>query len=84
MLQMFAIRDLKAVSFMPPYTAPNKGVAIRSFTDAVNDPSSMLSKYPDDFALFHIGSYDPETGVVTPVKTNELVVGGRDVLMAAA
>ena len=47
-----------------------KGEATRAFMTTVNDPKSHLNKYPADFTLFEIGTYDETKGLVTPHKTN--------------
>lgn len=70
--KVFAIRDMKAEAFLPPYFSPTVGIAIRSFTDAVNSPEGPFGKYPDDFTLFEVGQFDDGTGVleaVSPIKT---------------
>lgn len=51
-----------------PFTSHNEGCAIRDFGHAVKDPTSQLNKSPSDFSLLLIGSFDDETGVVTPVQ----------------
>lgn len=61
-LLAFAIRDNKAEAFNTPFFAPTRGLAVRSFQEAVNDPASPFAKYPDDFTLFQVGSFDDNTG----------------------
>ena len=56
--RVYTVYDSAAESYMQPFYLPSKGQAIRSFTDAVNDPSHAFSKYPDDYTLFELGSYD--------------------------
>ena len=60
----YAVRDMKAEAFMLPFFVPTDGLALRSFTDAANDAQTNMCKWPDDFALFHIGSYDDGTGLL--------------------
>lgn len=64
-LQIVSIRDAKAEAWMTPLFFQSKPQAIRSFMDAVNDPTSDFYKHPDDYVLFHLGSFDPETGSLT-------------------
>lgn len=80
MLNLFAVRDSKAEAFMPPFTATNKGLAIRSFTDAVNDKSSIFSKYPDDFVLYDLGTFDESTGIITSSDVLAPVITARECL----
>lgn len=51
-----------------PFTSHNEGSAIRDFAHAVRDPASVLSKSPEDFSLILLGSFDDETGVITPLQ----------------
>lgn len=56
--KLFTVYDSKAETYLQPFCAPTKGIAIRSFQDSVRDTSSNLHKYPEDFTLFELGSYD--------------------------
>lgn len=67
-LQMFAIFDKKAVSYMEPFCMHQKGQAIRACEDLVKNPQTMMSKHPADFALFHIGQFDDASGIITPLS----------------
>lgn len=66
-LKIYSIRDVKASFFGRPFFCHNNGVAVRSFSDLVGDQQSDVNKHPGDFDLFHIGSYDDITGVITPL-----------------
>lgn len=68
-IKVFAVYDQKAEAYLTPFFVNSKGLAIRSFTDAVNDPK-VLGKYPGDFTLFEIGEYDPIRGQMQPHVTN--------------
>lgn len=68
-LQIFSVYDSKAESFSQPFFCPNAAIAIRSFSEEVSNPQSQLSKYPADFTLFHIGSFNDSTSLLTPLKT---------------
>lgn len=61
-LNVYSVYDSAAECYMQPFFLQSKGQAIRSFTDAVNDPSHGFSKYPDDYTLFELGSYDDSKG----------------------
>lgn len=68
-LLAFSIYDSKAEAFMRPYFAETKGLAVRSFRDAVNESGHGMNKYPEDYTLFHIGAFDPMTGSLEPIGT---------------
>lgn len=67
MLKVYSIRDAKIESYGPPFFCRAKGEAIRMFQDLLNDGQSLPSKYPGDFDLYEIGTYDDATGVLAAV-----------------
>ena len=63
-LKVFSIYDSKTECFMNPWYARTTGEAVRSFEQSIIDPNTSFHKYPDDFTLFDIGSWDDETGEI--------------------
>lgn len=70
-VQIFAIYDTKAESYLQPFFSQTRGAAIRAFTDSVNDTTgeSQFAKHPEDYTLFHLGHYDDQTSVITQNST---------------
>lgn len=66
-LLAFAVYDSKAEAYLRPFFAETKGLALRSFVDAVNDPQSGMNKHADDYTLFEVGSFEQETGIFSPM-----------------
>lgn len=64
---VFAIYDSKAKAFMVPFFQASVATGMRAFTMAVNDPNTVLYKHPEDFTLFHLGSFDDELGRFVPL-----------------
>lgn len=64
---MFAVFDNKAGAHAAPFFATTIGLARRYFADAVNQPDHPLAKCPEDFTLFHLGHWDDETAIFTPM-----------------
>lgn len=62
--QIFVIRDSKVESYLDPFYAVNKTVAIRMVQDAANDENSLLNKHPGDFEVFQVGKFYDTTGKV--------------------
>lgn len=69
--EMYSVYDSKAQAYGLPFHAPNDAVALRIFGEAVNDPSTQLNKYPEDFVLFHLGRFDDQTAQfeITNIKS---------------
>jgi len=68
-LKAFSVRDSKAEVYGQPFYGNTHGHAERSFSQLVNDKTSQPGQYPEDFDLYHIGEYDDQTGIFTPLDT---------------
>jgi len=82
---IIAVRDQKANVFTQPFTAPSKGVALRSWGDQLNDKENEKSdqvKHPEDFSLWILGEYDDNTGEIV-VQTPEQLVVASDLRIKA-
>jgi hypothetical protein len=69
LMSVFAIYDAGISTWMPPIFVRNKGEILRWFMDCVNDPQSKLSKYPSDYTLFEVGSWDDDKCKFDLLKT---------------
>lgn len=66
--KVFSIFDSKASGFMLPFFAANVAVAKRNVSRAVNDPTTDLHHFREDYSLFEVGEWDPDTGkLVVPM-----------------
>jgi len=79
---LVAIRDAKAEFFSPPVIVRTRGEAIRSFSDAVNDPQHQFHGHAEDFALFELGTVDVLTGEVAGGVSPLLIINGFEVKQA--
>lgn len=70
MIQVFSVFDSKAMAFLPLFCCRNAGVALRSFEQACKDSSHDFNKYAADYTLFHIGSFDEDSGTLIPLQAN--------------
>lgn len=58
LLQIFSVYDSKIQAFTKPFFDHHVGAAVRAFEDEANKPDSALHKFPEDFTLFHVGTWD--------------------------
>jgi len=72
MLLAFSIFDAAAEAYLPPMFMKTKGMAIRSFADAVNQEDSPFHQHADDYTLFLIGSFDEQSGLFIPVTPDSM------------
>lgn len=77
-LLAFACRDAKLNTYMNPLFFQHAGQAMRAWTEVCNDPQTMPAKYPEDFALYQIGTFDAEKGEFT-TQTASLLATAADV-----
>jgi len=77
-LAVFAVLDKAVGAYTKPFFVRTKGEAIRSFSEACNASDGPF-KYPDDYVLYELGSWDDNSGVF---RTNEpvRVIGARECL----
>lgn len=65
--KIYTVFDTKVGAYMTPWVSRSKGEAIRSITNELDNPNSILSKHPEDFVLFEIAEFDDQSAVVTPL-----------------
>lgn len=68
-LKVYSIRDAKAEIFNPPFYKKTHGEAERDFSALVRDEKSMVCKYPEDYDLYYLGTYDDNTGKLDSLDT---------------
>lgn len=66
LLGVFCIYDIKAESYLPPFTAMNDAMALRMVATAANDESSTFHQHAEDYSLWRIGSFDQNSGMIEP------------------
>lgn len=66
-MKLFAIKDMKAQTFFRPTVASSTAEALRTFEIVANEGDSMISRFPNDFRVFHIADFDVLTGVIQPL-----------------
>lgn len=74
----FAIRDIKTDSFMLPFFQSHKAGAMRMFSELARDPQAPVAKHPEDFQLFEIGVYDPQTAAMTALPQPTFLANAVD------
>lgn len=78
---VYSIFDVAAGVFTSPTIDISDASAIRSFHQAVSNSGSVMNFKPEDFALYQIGSFDVETGAISPVTPPyRLAVGNKEVV----
>lgn len=58
----FAVYDQKARSFCKPFHADNQNTAIRAFHYSATQLDNDIGRYPNDYGLYFVGTFDGEQG----------------------
>lgn len=66
-----AIHDSKT-GYLAPAIHPTKDAAIRDFVATCRRPDTHIQQFPVDFVLVYLGTFDSDTGLITPVAPDEL------------
>lgn len=61
---LYAVLDSKVQAFLHLHTYRNDGEAIRAFCASIEDTKTNFYKWPEDFTLCRVGTYDEESGKV--------------------
>lgn len=69
--QVLAVYDSKAGAHAIPFFMATLGMAIRAFREAANDATHPMAKNAEDYCLFHLGTWDDETAVFTPLAEHK-------------
>jgi len=79
-LKMFSIYDRKAEVHQPPLYCHNIGHAMRVFQDVFRTPDSVLSRYPEDFQVFEVGTFDDQSALIVGLDKPHLVCPGTELV----
>lgn len=71
-VKVFSIHDVKADVFNTPFFARTEAEAIRNFTELANDPQGLVSKYPGDYRLVVLATFDDSCGEFSNVSVQGL------------
>lgn len=77
---VYSIKDQKT-GFLNPTFEISDAVAKRNFEHAVaSAPESLFTSHPEDYALYCIGAFDTDTGLISPLPQPGLILEARSVL----
>jgi hypothetical protein len=59
-LEMYSIYDTKSETYYQPIFLLNEAMMLRQFADMANDKDCAISKHPEDYTLYHLGSWQDQ------------------------
>jgi hypothetical protein len=84
LLNVFSIYDSKSEMFSQPFFSPTPGAAMRAFSSEVNKEGSDFNRFPDDYTLHHLGTFDDALGFLVPLMDLQLSDDPQPVRIATA
>jgi len=62
---IYSLYDDKAKCYANIFTSANDFTALRSLAAAAQDTSSEIFRFPTDFTLYQLGTWDDSNGTIT-------------------
>jgi hypothetical protein len=56
-MNLYTIYDQKLEAYNQPFFWENDAMALRQFADMANDENFSISKHPEDYSLWHLGTW---------------------------
>jgi len=78
-----SVYDQKARLFSAPFTSSTEDTAVRDFARAVVDTRSMVDKFPADYELHLLGSFNEHSGEIEACAIPKLLAKGADYILEA-
>lgn len=72
MLGIYSVKDRESKTFINPFAMQTDRDAKEGFRQVVNDDKSPYAKFPDDYELLKLGTFDPRSGEIEPHKPETL------------
>lgn len=70
-LKIYSVYDSKAGSYLQPFYAPTRGVALRMFENAALSDDHDFGRFSADFTLFELGEFDQNEGKFELLEAHE-------------
>lgn len=77
--EVFSILDVTTNEFNAPFLTVNKAEALRHLGALKLDDKSLVACFPNDFVLYHLGTFDNMTGVYSTLSVPVKVVDTKDI-----
>lgn len=80
-LGIYSMRD-RLTGYLQPSFDLNDAVALRNFEAAILQvrPGNLLHTNPEDYALYKLGDFDSDSGVITPMSPLQIATGSAVIL----
>jgi len=76
---VLAVYDEKVEAFASPFFNATELVGQRAFIAACQDTTSLLARFPEDYRLYSLGTFDDVSGHFTSYDRPKLLMGAHQV-----
>lgn len=73
-LQVYTIKDIKTEIYGSPFYVHTEEQVFRDLATLVREDGHMFNQWPEDFALYELGTWNDETGELL-MKTDPVRIG---------
>ena len=81
-LKVYSIHDVASKAYAQPFTQQADGEAARTFTDIAIDPQSKIGKFPKDYTLWRIGTFETNSGMLKEEIPEQLMTAMEAIAIA--
>lgn len=82
-MNIYALRDVKADTYIALHTVQSDVLAQRSLTEALANPNSDLARYPEDYQLYQLGEWDSNSGEIKGLRTPRFICSAIELARTA-
>lgn len=70
LMKVFMLKDDKSATYGMPIVYENRGRFLRDvIQDGLRSGQPLYAKHPQDFSVFEVGEFDPQSGVISMYET---------------
>lgn len=80
LLNLYSVFDSKADSYLAPFTSSNHATATRQFHTAVLEPTHDFHIHSEDYALFHVGTFNSSSAEITGSRAPICIAKAHELL----
>lgn len=73
-----AVKDLKSDHFLQPQFSRSLADVMRSWELVSNEGNSLVSKFPDDYVLYKLAEFNPDTGEIASLSHPESLASAAE------
>lgn len=81
MIGIYSVHDRESETFIKPFGMETDRDAKEGFKVVVNDEKTNYHKYPDDFSLVKLGSFDQRTGQLLILEDRQTICWAKDLVI---